>query len=81
VPEKAKAYLLDLLQGGGIALHTDYIDLVYRALHDLGESPRSLRAQPPGSQRRRSQHRARSAGEEGRAQRLIRTAVYERRAT
>jgi hypothetical protein len=41
VPDKAKAYLLDLLQGGGVALHRDYIDLVYRTLHDLGESPRT----------------------------------------
>jgi hypothetical protein len=41
VPENAKAYLLDLLRGGGVALHSDYIDLVYRAMHDLGESPRT----------------------------------------
>ncbi|MDP2949727.1 MAG: phage portal protein [Chloroflexota bacterium] len=41
LPEKARAYLLDLLQGGGVRLHTDYIDLVYRTLHDLGESPRT----------------------------------------
>ncbi len=41
IPEDAKAYLLDLLQGGGVTLHINYIDLVYRALHDLSESPRS----------------------------------------
>lgn len=41
VPEDAKAYLLDLLQGGGVNLHIDYINLLYRALHDLSESPRS----------------------------------------
>jgi hypothetical protein len=41
LPEKARAYLLDLLQGGGVRLHADYIDLVYRTLHDLGESPRT----------------------------------------
>lgn len=41
IPEDAKAYLLDLLQGGGINLHINYIDLVYWALHDLSESPRS----------------------------------------
>jgi len=41
LPEKARAYLLDLLQGGGVNLHINYIDLVYRALHDLSESPRS----------------------------------------
>lgn len=41
VPERARAYLLDLLQGGGVALHKEYIDLIYRTLHDLGESPRT----------------------------------------
>ncbi|MBN1161705.1 MAG: phage portal protein [Dehalococcoidales bacterium] len=41
IPEDAKAYLLDLLQGGGVNLHINYIDLVYRAMHDLSESPRS----------------------------------------
>ncbi len=41
IPEDAKAYLLDLLQGGGARLHIDYIDLIYRALHDTSESPRA----------------------------------------
>lgn len=41
VPPDARAYLLDLLQGGGVRLHVDYVDLVYRTLHDLGESPRT----------------------------------------
>jgi hypothetical protein len=41
VPEKARAYLLDLLQGGGVGLHVDYVNLVLRTLHDLGEVPRS----------------------------------------
>ncbi len=41
VPEDAKAYLLDLLQGGGVNLHINYIDTLYRTLHDLSESPRS----------------------------------------
>jgi hypothetical protein len=41
IPEDAKAYLLDLLQGGGVRLHIDYIDLVYRALHDISEAPRA----------------------------------------
>ncbi len=40
VPEAARAYLLDLLQGGGVRLHVDYVDLVYRTLHDLAETPR-----------------------------------------
>ncbi len=41
LPERARAYLLDLLQGGGVKLHADYVDLIYRTLHDLGESPRT----------------------------------------
>jgi hypothetical protein len=41
IPEDARAYLLDLLQGGGINLHIKYIDMLYRALHDLSESPRA----------------------------------------
>ncbi len=41
LPAEARAYLLDLLQGGGVRLHVDYIDLLYRTLHDLAEAPRS----------------------------------------
>jgi hypothetical protein len=41
LPERARAYLLDLLQGGGVRLHADYVDLIYRTLHDLGEAPRT----------------------------------------
>jgi hypothetical protein len=41
IPEKARAYLLDLLQGGGAGLHVQYADLVLRTLHDLAEVPRS----------------------------------------
>jgi len=41
IPEDARAYLLDLLQGGGVRLHVDYIDLLYRTLHDISESPRA----------------------------------------
>ena len=41
LPESARAYLLDLLQGGGVRLHVDYVDLLFRTLHDLGESPRT----------------------------------------
>ena len=40
LPEQARAYLLDLLQGGGVRLHVEYADLVYRTLHDLSETPR-----------------------------------------
>jgi hypothetical protein len=41
VPEKARAYLLDLLHGGGVGLHVDYANLVLRTLHDMAEVPRS----------------------------------------
>jgi hypothetical protein len=41
LPEKAKAYLLDLLAGGGVSVHLEYLDRLYRALHDLAESPRT----------------------------------------
>jgi hypothetical protein len=41
IPEKARAYLLDLLQGGGASLHVDYANLVLKTLHDLAEVPRS----------------------------------------
>lgn len=41
LPEGAKAYLLDLLQGGGAETHIAYIDLLYRTLHDLSETPRT----------------------------------------
>jgi hypothetical protein len=41
LPERARAYLLDLLQGGGVKLHADYVDLIYRTLHDLAEAPRT----------------------------------------
>ncbi len=41
LPERARAYLLDLLQGGGVNLHVEYVNLLYRTLHDLGEAPRA----------------------------------------
>lgn len=41
LPERARAYLLDLLQGGGVSLHSDYVQMIYKTLHDLGEAPRA----------------------------------------
>jgi hypothetical protein len=41
LPAEAKAYLLDLLSGGGVSLHVEYINTIYRALHDLAETPRT----------------------------------------
>ena len=40
LPEDSKAYLLDML-GSGIGLHIDYVNLLYRQLHDLSETPRT----------------------------------------
>lgn len=41
LPEGARAYLLDLLGGGGVGLHVQALDLLFRALHDLAETPRT----------------------------------------
>lgn len=41
IPEDAKAYLLDLLSGGGVQLHIDELAEVRRAMHDLSETPRT----------------------------------------
>jgi hypothetical protein len=40
LPEDSRAYLLDML-GGGVGLHIDYVNLLYRQLHDLSETPRT----------------------------------------
>ncbi|MGA7672757.1 MAG: phage portal protein [Nitrolancea sp.] len=41
LPPDSKAYLLDMLAGGGVRLHIEYIDALYRALYDLAETPRT----------------------------------------
>lgn len=81
VPERARAYLLDLLQGGGVRLHVDYIDLLYRTLHDLGETPRTAF----GDNSRNLSGVALEMElhpllQKVRRKRLIRTSVYRRRA-
>jgi len=80
IPEDAKAYLLDLLQGGGINLHINYIGLLYRALHDISESPRSAFG---GTERDLSgvalQIELHPLLQKVRRKRIIRTAVYNRR--
>ncbi len=40
LPEDSKAYLLDML-GSGVGLHIDYVNLLYRQIHDLSETPRT----------------------------------------
>ena len=41
LPPDAKAELLDLLRGGGPALHVEYVTALYRIIHDLAETPRA----------------------------------------
>ena len=80
VPEDAKAYLLDLLQGGGVRLHIDYINLLYRTLHDISESPRAAFG---GAERDLSgvamELELHPLLQKVHRKRLIRTAVYNRR--
>jgi len=80
IPEDAKAYLLDLLQGGGVNLHINYIDLLYRALHDISESPRSAFG---GTERGLSgvalEIELHPLMQKVRRKRIIRNAVYNRR--
>jgi len=80
IPEDAKAYLLDLLQGGGVGLHVDYINLLYRILHDVSESPRSAFG---GTERDLSgvamEIELQPLLQKVRRKRIIRTAVYNRR--
>jgi hypothetical protein len=80
IPEAAKAYLLDLLQGGGVGLHIDYINLLYRTLHDVSESPRAAFG---GTERDLSgialEIELNPLLQKVRRKRIIRTAVYNRR--
>ena len=80
VPEQAKAYLLDLLQGGGVSLHIDYINLIYRILHDVSESPRAAFG---GTERDLSgvalQIELQPLLQKIKRKRLIRTTAYNRR--
>lgn len=80
IPEDAKAYLLDLLQGGGVRLHIDYINVLYRILHDVSESPRAAFG---GTDRDLSgvalEIELQPLLQKVRRKRVIRTAVYNRR--
>ena len=80
IPEDARAYLLDLLQGGGARLHIEYIDLLYRVLHDIAESPRAAWG---GTERDLSgvalEIEMQPLLQKVRRKRLIRTAVFRRR--
>ena len=80
IPEDAKAYLLDLLQGGGVKLHIDYVNLLYRTLHDISESPRAAFG---GTERDLSgvalEIELHPLLQKVRRKRVIRTAAYNRR--
>jgi len=80
IPEESKAYLLDLLAGGGIRLHVDYIDMIYRCLHDISEAPRAAYG---GIERELSgvalEVELQSLLQKVRRKRTIRTAAYMRR--
>lgn len=80
IPEDARAYLLDLLQGGGVNLHINYIDLLYRTLHDISESPRSAFG---GTERDLSgvalEIELHPLLQKVKRKRIIRTAAYSRR--
>ena len=80
IPEDAKAYLLDLLQGGGVRLHIDYINLLYRTLHDVSESPRAAFG---GTERDLSgvalEIELQPLLQKVRRKRIIRTAAYNQR--
>ncbi len=80
LPEDARAYLLDLLQGGGVRLHIDYIELLYRALHDLSEAPRVAFGENPRSLSGVAlEMELHPLLQKVRRKRLIRTGVYRRR--
>ncbi|MFH1140910.1 MAG: phage portal protein [Chloroflexota bacterium] len=80
LPEGTKAYLLDLLKGGGVRLHIDYINLLYRTMHDLSEAPRAAFG---GTERDLSgialQVEMQSLVQKASRKRLIRTAAYRKR--
>jgi hypothetical protein len=80
IPEEAKAYLLDLLQGGGVRMHVEYIELLYRTLHDISESPRAafggVERDLSGVALEMEMH---PLLQKVRRKRIIRTAAYNRR--
>ncbi|MBI2171006.1 MAG: phage portal protein [Chloroflexi bacterium] len=80
LPERARAYLLDLLQGGGVKLHIDFIDLVYRAIHDISEAPRtSFGDNPKALSGVALEMEMNPLMQRVRRKRLVRSAAYQRR--
>jgi hypothetical protein len=79
LPERARAYLLDLLHGGGVQLHVDYVNLIYRTLHDLGETPRSAFGEGKSVSGVGLSMELDPLIKKVQRKRLIRTATYQRR--
>jgi len=69
-----------LLQGGGVRLHIDFIELLFRIIHDVSESPKAAWG---GSERDLSgvalEIEMQPLLQKVRRKRLIRAAVYRRR--
>ncbi len=80
IPEDARAYLLDLLQGGGVDLHRRYVEMLFGIMHDVSESPRAAWG---GTQRDLSgvalEIEMQPLLQKVRRKRLIRSAVYKKR--
>ncbi len=80
LPQDARAYLLDLLAGGGVRLHIEYIEQIRRTLHDLSESPRTAfgdtERQFSGVALEMEMH---PLLQKVKRKRLIRTVAYQRR--
>jgi SPP1 Gp6-like portal protein len=49
LPRDARAYLLDLLAGGGVELHIKAIEALYTTLHDIAETPRTAFGEGDGA--------------------------------
>ena len=54
LPEGAQADVLDLLKSGGAEAHFRYIELLYRAMHDISEMPRTSFGDSSGQSQARS---------------------------
>lgn len=54
LPEKARAYVLDLLGAGGVDAHFKYLDVLYRCMHDISEMPRTSFGDSSGQSQARS---------------------------
>lgn len=80
LPADTRAYLIDLLAGGGVKLHIDYLDALRRTLHDLGETPRAAFGDTPvqlsGVALELDMH---PLLQKVKRKRLIRTVAYKRR--